>query len=95
MFGFIIIAVAGALGFAALNFIIVKKKKTGTPLMGEIASAIREGADAFLAHEYKVIAFIAAAIAVVLGVVVSWYTAVVFVLGALMSSSAGLIGVPI
>ncbi len=95
MFGFIIIAVVGALGFAAVNFILVRKRKTGTALMGEIAVAIQEGAGAFLAHEYKIISWIALLIAVALGVVVSWYTAVVFLLGALMSSSAGLIGMKI
>ncbi len=95
MFGFIIIAVVGALGFAAVNFILVRKKKTGTKLMGEIAVAIQEGASAFLAHEYKIISIIAVIIAAVLGLVVSWYTAAAFLLGALMSSSAGLIGMRI
>lgn len=95
MFGFIIIAVVGALGFAAVNFILVRRRKTGTKLMGEIAVAIQEGAGAFLAHEYKVIASIGFIIAIILGLVVSWYTAVVFVLGALMSSTAGLIGMKI
>jgi K(+)-stimulated pyrophosphate-energized sodium pump len=95
MFGLLIVAVIGALGFAAVNFLLVKRKDPGTPLMQEIASAIQEGANAFLAHEYKVIASIAAVIAVLLGVVVSWYTGAVFILGALMSSSAGLIGMRI
>jgi K(+)-stimulated pyrophosphate-energized sodium pump len=63
--------------------------------MGEIAVAIQEGASAFLANEYKVISWIAVIIAAALGLVVSWYTAVVFILGALMSSTAGLIGMKI
>ena len=95
MFGLLIVAVIGALGFAAANYFLVRRKDPGTPMMKEIASAIQEGANAFLAHEYKVIAGIAAAIAVLLGVVVSWYTGAVFLLGALMSSSAGLIGMKI
>jgi K(+)-stimulated pyrophosphate-energized sodium pump len=95
MFGFIIIAVVGALGFAAINFILVRRRKTGTKLMGEIAVAIQEGANAFLAHEYKVISWLAILISVLLGVVISWYTAVAFLLGALMSSTAGLIGMKI
>ena len=95
MFGFIIIAVVGALGFAAVNFVLVRKKKTGTKLMGEIAVAIQEGATAFLAHEYKIISVIAVIIAAVLGLAVSWYTAAAFILGAAMSSSAGLIGMRI
>ncbi len=95
MFGFIIIAVVGALGFAAVNFILVRRRKTGTKLMGEIAVAIQEGANAFMAHEYKVISWLAILISILLGVVISWYTAVAFLLGALMSSTAGLIGMKI
>ena len=95
MYGFIIIAVVGALAFALINFILVKRKSAGTGKMKEIAHAIQEGASAFLVHEYKVISWIAIVIAVLLGVVVSWYTGVVFILGALMSSSAGLIGMRI
>ncbi len=42
MFGFIIIAVVGALAFALINFIIVKRKNAGTDKMKEIAEAIQE-----------------------------------------------------
>lgn len=95
MLGFVIVAVVGALSFAAINFYGVKKLDTGTPLMQEIAGAIQEGADAFIRHEYKVILTIAVFIAVLLGVVVSWYTGVSFILGAVMSASAGWVGMRI
>ena len=95
MLGFIVLVVVAALSFAAVNFYSVKRLDPGTPQMREIAAAIQEGADAFIEHEYKVIARIAVVIAVILGVLVSWYTGVAFVLGAVMSGSAGWIGMKI
>ena len=75
MIGLVLIAVIAALAFAALNFSLVKRKSPGNELMREIAGSIRDGADAFLSHEYKVIAKIALLITVMLAVVVSWQTA--------------------
>ncbi len=95
MLGFVAVAVVAALGFAAINFSAVKRLEPGTELMVEIAGAIQEGADAFIRHEYRVIFTIAVFIAIALGAVVSWYTGVAFVLGALMSASAGWIGMKI
>ena len=88
-------AVVLAVAFAALNFYLVRKMKEGTERMQEIAAAIREGANAFINYEYKVVAIIGSAIAVLLGLVISWETGVAFVIGAVMSASAGLIGMKI
>ena len=95
MLGFIALAAIAALGLAAVNFYKVKRMSTGTALMGEISDAIREGSDAFIRHEYGVIAKIAVLISILLMVVVSWQTGVAFVLGALMSGCAGWIGMKI
>ncbi len=95
MLGFVVVAVVGALGFAAINFYGVKRMDTGTELMQEIAGAIQDGADAFIRHEYRLILGIAVLIAILLGVVVSWYTGIAFILGAFMSASAGWIGMRI
>ncbi|KGE73838.1 sodium-translocating pyrophosphatase [Spirochaeta lutea] len=95
MIGILIVAIVGALSFAAINFYGVKRMDAGTDTMKEIASAIQEGADAFIRHEYKVIFSIAVVIAVVLGILVSWYTGVAFILGAAMSASAGWVGMKI
>ncbi len=95
MLGFIVIVVLGALAFAALNYSAVKKKDAGTDQMKVIAGAIQEGADAFLRHEYKLILKIVIIIAVLLLVVVSWYAAVAFIIGTIMSASAGWIGMKI
>jgi K(+)-stimulated pyrophosphate-energized sodium pump len=95
MLGIVVIAVIAALSFAAINFSRVKKLDTGTPLMQEIATAIQEGADTFIRHEYKTIFTLAIFITVILMILVSWYTGVAFILGAVMSASAGWFGMKI
>ncbi len=88
-------AVIMALSYAAINFYSVKKLKEGTERMQEIAEAIRIGANAFINYEYKIVAIIGSIIAVLLGVIISWQTGVAFVIGAVMSASAGYIGMKI
>ena len=91
----VLFAVILAVSFAALNFYLVKKREEGSERMKEIAAAIREGANAFIFYEYKIVAIIGSAIAVLLGLVISWETGVSFVIGASMSAMAGLIGMKI
>ncbi len=95
MIGFIIIAAIAALAFAAINFYGVKKKDPGTPEMQQIAAAIQEGSRAFLVLEYSIIIKVVIFIAILLSIVVSLTSAAAFVLGALMSASAGWIGMNI
>lgn len=89
------IAVILAVSYAAFNYFSVKKLKEGTERMQEIAGAIRIGANAFICYEYKLVAIIGAIIAVLLAVVISWQTALAFVVGAVMSASAGWVGMKI
>ena len=91
----VLFAVILAVSFAALNFYLVRKMDEGSERMKEIAAAIREGANAFIFYEYKIVAIIGSAIAVLLGLVSSWETGVSFVIGASMSAMAGLIGLKI
>ncbi|MDY3071977.1 MAG: sodium/proton-translocating pyrophosphatase, partial [Eubacteriales bacterium] len=95
LIGLVIMAALLALAYAAFNFFGVKKMDEGNPRMKEIAAAIRLGADTFIRYEYRIVAIIAAIIAVVLVVLISWQTAVAFVLGAVMSASAGFVGMKI
>lgn len=91
----ILIAVVITLGFAAYNFRRVSKMDAGTELMQEIARAIQEGSDSFIAHEYKIIASAAIVIALLLGVIIDWYVGVAFAVGTIMSALAGFIGMKI
>lgn len=91
----VVFAVVLAVSFAALNFYLVRKLKEGNERMQEIAAAIREGSNAFIRYEYKIVAIIGSIIAVVLGLVICWEAGVTFVIGALMSALAGLVGMKI
>ena len=91
----VLFAALFALAYAALNFVLVRKLKEGNERMQEIAAAIREGANAFIRYEYKIVAIIGVCIGAVLGIVISWETMIAFLIGALMSSLAGLVGMKI
>lgn len=95
MLGLVIIGVVAALSFALINYIAVNRLDPGTPDMTEIAGAIKEGADAFIQHEYRIIFSINIFIAIGLSFLVSWYTGVSFILGSFMSALAGWIGMKI
>ncbi len=95
LLGLVIVAALAGLAYAAINFFSVKRMEEGTERMQEIAAAIRLGANTFISYEYKIVAFIAAIIAVLLAVLISWSVAVAFILGAVMSATAGLVGMKI
>ncbi len=83
------------LGYAALNFYLTKKLKEGNERMQFIASKIREGANAFIRYEYKIVAIIGAIVAVILALLIAWEAGVAFVIGAVMSATAGFVGMKI
>lgn len=89
------IAIVLAVSYAVFNYFCVKKLEEGTEKMGEIAGAIRIGANAFIRYEYKLVSVIGAVIAVVVLVVISWQAAIAFVIGAAMSALAGWVGMKI
>ncbi|NLX78046.1 MAG: sodium-translocating pyrophosphatase [Clostridiaceae bacterium] len=91
----VIIASLLTLGFAALNFVKVKKMNEGTEKMVEIASAIRIGANAFINYEYKILLIVVICVFAALLILVSVYTAFAFLIGAVMSASAGYVGMKI
>ncbi len=93
--GLVIIAALAGLGYAAINFFSVKKLDEGTDRMKTIAGEIRLGANTFINYEYRVVAIVALIIVVILALLISWSSAVAFFIGALMSASAGFIGMKI
>jgi len=70
------------------------KQPGGNERMHEIASAVQEGANAYLKRQYRTIAVVAIAPFVLLGVYdkLGWGTAFGFLIGALLSAAAGFIG---
>ena len=82
-----------ALLFAFYKIAFVSKQDAGTDRMKEIASAINDGARAFLFAEYKILAIFIVVLVIAIGVFLkSWTTALCFLCGALFSILAGYIG---
>lgn len=90
----IIIAVLG-LGFAGFLASRLMKLKVEDKGAEVISSYIRKGAMSFLVKEYIVLASFVALVALAIFIIpaLSWKIAVTFILGALLSSAAGFIGV--
>ncbi len=92
---------APAAGVAALLFALIlasgiRKQDPGNERMREIAGAIKEGAQAFLRAEYKILVFFVAILFVVIGIGIgNWITAVCFLVGAAFSTMAGYIGMQV
>jgi K(+)-stimulated pyrophosphate-energized sodium pump len=94
----VLFGVAGGLAavlFAVVLIFLVLRKPTGNDRMREIAAAIQEGASAYLNRQYTVIAIIGVIIAVVIGLSINWTTAGLFIVGAILSASAGYVGMNI
>ena len=81
-----------ALLFAAYKASVVSKAAPGNEHMQEIAGAIREGAQAFLNAEYKILAIFIVVLLLLIGFFINWATAICFVVGALFSIAAGFFG---
>ena len=81
-----------ALLFAAWKTSTVSKADAGTERMKEIAGNISDGARAFLFAEYKILVVFVAILFVLIGLFISWLTAVCFLVGAVFSVGAGYVG---
>ena len=96
----IILYLAPAAGILALVFAgvlsqFITKTDAGTDRMKEIASYIHEGSMAFLTSEYKYIAIFVAVLFAVIGFTLGLYTAICFVIGAVLSALAGFFGMSV
>ncbi len=91
------VAALAALLFAAYKAWFVSKASPGSEKMKEIASAIAEGADAFLRSEYKILTIFIVVLFFLIGIFVEggWGTAICFLIGAGFSILAGFFGMKV
>jgi len=82
-----------AYGMVSVKWILAKP--AGSARMQEIASAIQEGAQAYLNRQYTTIGIAGIVLLVVVGYFIGWATAIGFAIGALFSGLAGYIGMNI
>ncbi len=73
----------------------IKKADEGNDRMREIAGYIREGAMAFLKREYKTMVIVIVVLFLLIGVGIGWTTAVLYLVGALLSVLAGYFGMQV
>ncbi len=64
----------------------------GSQRMQEISAAVREGAQAYLKRQYTTIAGVGIVVFIALGLLLSWQVAIGFLIGSILSGSAGFIG---
>jgi len=93
------IAIFASIGVAAVAVVyalilinVISKKPSGSKKMTDIAKAIADGAKAYLRRQYSTIALTIVVIFTVLLYLLGWKVAVGFLLGAILSATAGYLG---
>jgi len=92
--GLLIAIVCALIGIAygVISIFSILSKPMGNDKMVEIATAIQEGAIAYLARQYTTIGMVGAVLFFAMGFALGWYSAVGFAIGAILSGLAGYIG---
>ena len=93
MFWYIVLCIIVlALAYVFFSYRKVKAMEEGTAEMAEMAGIIRSGAGTFMKTEYRTIAIVVAAVAVIFSLFVEKTSGLTLILGAIMSSAACITG---
>ena len=90
---FSIVAAVIAIAYGLFISKLILRKPAGNARMQEIASAIQQGAKAYLNRQYKTIGYIAVVLFVILWISLGFVTALGFAVGAIFSALAGYMAV--
>ena len=98
--GINLLYVAIVCGIIAVLYGIVTSRQVlslspGNQRMIEVSAAIQEGAAAYLKRQYTTIAIVGIIVAIIIGIFLKPLSAVAFLIGAILSGSAGFIGMNI
>src|SRR5438309_2099909 len=91
----VLLAIGGgaiAVLFAVVLTFVVLRQPPGNARMQEIGAAIQEGASAYLNRQYLVIGVIGVIVAIIIGLALNWVTAILYLVGAILSAAAGYVG---
>ena len=88
-------AAIASMGVAAGLAVWVGRQHSGTEQMMKISTAVRQGAQAFLRREFRIVIPAAVALAVIIALASGFSNGVAFAVGAALSALAGLIALKI
>ncbi|RMD50964.1 sodium-translocating pyrophosphatase [Candidatus Parcubacteria bacterium] len=89
---FSVLVALAAILYTSFLIASILKLPSGEGKMKGIALAIQEGANAYLARQYRVISLIGIAIFFLMGFFLDWQTSIGFAIGAILSGLTGYIG---